>query len=547
MIKRLKKGPRPVIRMPEMARHGRGRLFSSHGRGGAIAIRRRIIIGCVAGLMLLCVSLVVGYYQLLAYLQSDSFRQKAESGIQTACGATRVEMSGNLRIDGPRITTESLTLEKIGAVSQAQATGINAEIDRSALISRKLHLRKLSMEEAAVALDATNPAASSGRKAGKKSSKRRKTAKTPQPQPAAPDSPVLLSRDNIQLDVLECKDADLSLRSPGGTYRIFSASITALPAPRIGRNAWQLNVENARLRTPFYYLQDSSVKSATVVYHNNGLDLTDARVMLTPGEMRVKGHFDLKQSQWTLDLQVNKGNVHRILSEDWKRRINGDLYGRMAITGKGRSVTSGVGSFSLQNGVIEGLPFLSQLPVGNTYPYRTIELEKAESQILFPFSARKMKNAWLFDKIHLQAKDGSLIIRGQVLIGTDRRLGGSLTIGVPEHVVASLPVTTEQLTEQLFTAQGQESGYLWVNMNLSGTIDQPEEDLSVRIATLVSRNLASMLVDVPKGSASALLNLLLQQKPAPEEGPNTGSPTPAPSNPLQDAADAAGSLLKSIF
>lgn len=506
-------------------------------------MRRRIIIGCVAGVVILCVCLVVGYYQLLAYLQSDTFRQKAESGMQAASGASRVEMTANLRIDGPRITTESLTLEKIGVVSQAQATGINAEINRAALISRKIHLRKLSMEEASVVLNAAGPV----RKPGKKSQKRRKTTTSSPSQQAAPGSPALLSKDNIQLDVLECKDADLSLRSPGGTYRIFSAGITAQPAPRIGRNAWQLNVENARLRTPFYYLQDSSVKSATVVYHNNDLDLTDARVMLTPGEMRVKGHFDLKQSQWTLDLQVNKGNVHRILSENWKRRINGDLYGRMAITGQGRSVTSGVGSFSLQNGVIEGLPFLSQLPVGNTYPYRSIELEKAESQILFPFSARKMKNAWMFDKIHLQAKDGALIIRGQVLIGTDRSLGGTLTIGVPEHVVASLPVATDELSAQLFTAQGPEPGYLWVNMNLSGTIDQPEEDLSVRIATLVSRNLTSLLVDVPKGSASALLNLLLQQKPAPKEDTSTDSPTPAPSNPLQDAADAAGSLLKSLF
>ena len=62
----------------------------------------------------------------------------------------------------------------------------------------------------------------------------------------------------------------------------------------------------------------------------------------------------------------------------------------------------------------------------------------------------------------------------------NKRLGGTLTIGLPEQIAETLPLPRELLANKLFTASGSEEGYIWVNMNLSGTIDAPQEDLSVR-------------------------------------------------------------------
>ncbi len=524
-----------------MARQSRGRLFSPHGRGGVSPLQRKVIIGCISAAVFLIIALIIGYYQLLAYLQGDSFRKQAESGLKSASGAAAVEMSSNFRIDGSRVSSESIRIEKLGSISEARAARINADVNRSALFNRKLHLRKLSTEEATLVLNtAPQPA--------RKKSSPRSSTKAPKTASSASALAALLP-SAFELDLFECKDSDLVIKHSAGEYQLFGANLTATPAPRVGKDAWQFNIENARLRTPFYYLKDSSVKSATVVYHNKVFNLIDGRVLLTPGEMRTKGHYNLQQHNWTLDLQVNKGNVHRILSEDWKKRISGDLYGRMVITGKNGTITSGVGSVSLQNGVLEALPFLSQLPVGNTYPYRAIELEKADCQILFPYNQGKIKNAWVFDKINLKSKDSGLIVRGRILIGTDRKLGGTLTIGLPQNTLDSIPVSSELLVEKLFTAHGEEPGYLWVNMNLSGTIDHPEEDLSIRIATLVGQSLSSFLTEIPKASASSLFALLLKQKNKPEETEQETTETPEEKgiDPLQDAADAASSILKILF
>lgn len=536
-----------------MARHGKGKLFSSHGRGAKKPLAKRLIIAGAAVLILLIALLIAGYYQLMAYLQGDSFRQSLADQARQALRAEQLEILSNLSIKSSRVAVDGIQLAKAGGIEQARASRISADINRTALLSRKLHLRKLSMEEASI----TCHSGTSGAAPATQSEPATRKSKAARPSKAEASAVALapISKNPIQLDLFECKDTDAHLIHHGRMFQLLGANISATPAPRIGTGAWQINAENARFHTPFTYLRDSSIKSATVVCHGSNLDLTECRIMLTPGEMRTKAHYDLKRQRWTADLQVNKGDVRRILNEDWKRRLSGELYGRMVLTGSNSGVATASGNLSLQNGILEGLPFLSQIPVGNTYPYRSVELDKGECQILYPYNSAQLENAWLFDKISLGAKGGLLLVHGHIIVGEGGRLGGTLTIGVPEHIIESMPISQSELSEKLFTADGEEEGYMWVNMNLSGTVDSPKEDLSIRIATLIGANLGDIAV---KGTASMLLNTLLKNtspaRPAEsadeevdlEDDSDNDSPAPAPS-PIREATDAAGSLLRSLF
>ena len=506
---------------------------------------RRIMVVSAIVLVSLIILLVAGYSQLMSYLQGNDFRQKMADTLRGSTGAAKVDIASNLTIHGNRISTEGASLSRLKGIREARASRISVEIDRMALLSRKLRIHKLTMEEAVLSLHTGTAAVKSEAPAKKKTRKRSKkkaVASSPKKEGSA------FELRGYELELLECRDADLHLTHNGQAYQLLGADITASPAPRIGADAWQMTAENARLHTPFTFLRDSSVKSATAVYHNNKVDMTECRIMLTPGEMRVKAYYDVKPGNWSADLQVNKGDLHRILNDDWKKRITGELYGRLMLTGEKGGVATGSGSFSVQNGVLEGLPFLSQLPVGNTYPYRSIDIEKADCQILFPYNGDKIKDAWLFDKINIRSRDASFLVYGHVLIGADRSLGGTLTIGVPKGLAAALPLAPEELTGKLFTAKGNDDAYLWVNMNLSGTLDKPQEDLSIRIATLAGQNLSRFLKEVPKGSAATLLNTLLQQKPAGQpEAPRDEAPEQPSGNIINDAANAAGSLLNSLF
>ncbi len=528
-----------------MARRNKGRIFSTHSRGVINSRLRRLYAAIAITIVGLIILLVIGYTQLLAYLQGDSFRQQAADAARRATGAQSVELAGNFTINGNRVSTPEVNVTGLGKISQARATHISSELDRTALFKKQLHLYKISIEEAALSIQ-TDAAPITRKK--KPAAKSEKNANKQAGTSASANRKSEFPLRGIELEQLECKDADITLQHNGKTWQVLGADISATPAPRIGRNAWQINAENARFHTPFSFLRDSSIKSATLIYHNNAVNITESRIMLSPGEMRVKAHYNLNLAQWSTDLQVNKGDLHRLLNEDWKKRITGSLYGRMNITGKGSAPVSSTGSFSIQNGILEGLPFLSQIPVGNTYPYRSIELEKADCQIRFPYNSAKIKNAWLFDNISLRSRDGSFLAHGHILIGSDRKLGGTLTIGLPKTIVGAFPLSPDELSDKLFTAKGDDDSYLWVNVNLSGTIDEPKEDLSIRISTLVSDKLLNVLSELPRGGAEILFNTLLQQKqtdkPDSESAP---SPTRQPENLIQDAADAAGTLIQSLF
>ena len=137
-------------------------------------------------------------------------------------------------------------------------------------------------------------------------------------------------------------------------------------------------------------------------------------------------------------------------------------------------------------------------------------------------------------------------MHGHVLVGTDRRLSGTLTIGLPRQLLGSALVAHEAVAARLFTGHGEEPGYVWVNMNLSGTIDHPEEDLSVRIATLAGQNLGQILQAIPGGDAGALLNALLRQT-ARDEEPASPDTAPRKNNLPGSIINSATDVLRSLF
>ncbi len=539
-----------------MGKRNKGKLFSGHGKATGSRMMRRIIISASAIILLLIILAAAGYYQLLGYLQGNDFRQKVADTATTKLQADKVDILSNFNIDGSRISFAGIHLAHIRNIDQAHIGRISAEINRAALIGRKLHLRKLSLEDASVVITVGQKGAALAAGSSRTEKKHKTAEKSSAKSGGRAKQEYSINSDIFQLDMLECKDADVHYTINTRTYQLLGAQVTAEPAPKIGRNAWQINAENARFHTPFTFLRDSSIKSATIVYKGNNIDLTESRIMLTPGELRAKAHYDLSLNRWTADLQVNKGDIRRILNEDWKKRLTGEMYGRLVLTGDGGTIRTGTGNLSILNGVLEALPFLSQVPLGNSHPYRTLELEKADCQLLYPYHDDQVKNAWMFDKINLVAKGGMLIVHGHILVGEDGKLGGKLTIGLPERIIRALPVPREELADQLFTARGEEKGYMWVNMNLSGTIDKPQEDLSIRIATLVGRNLGKAATEIPVSAASGLLNTLFSSKardaeeeesPATEEEEEEEEYRSHSASPINNAADAAGSLLRSLF
>lgn len=538
-----------------MGRRKQRGVFSDRGAGKARLIRRIVLISC--GIIGLVLTLgIIAWYQLLAYLQGDTFRRKVCRDLQVATQAESVHMRDNLKIDGDTVAQSELHFNGLGNIESIGAERIQAHIERGELLNRKLHIRKLTMEEGNVTLRFEEKQAQPPVRAiptGSSSSARKKKnrqAATHNRKTAvsASESNSSLTPESLQLDFAECRDANFIVHHGKKRFSLSGSNITAKPMSK--DKSWSIELENGRLHTPFSPLRDTNIKTATLLCHDSGIDLTECRLMLTPGELRTRAHYDRETENWSAVMQLNKASIARLLKDDWKKKLTGELFGKCILRGGEGALQSAEGNVSLRSGVLEGLPFLSELSIDNTRPYRRIELEKADCTILFPYSApeRNLHRAWLLDNIDIHARGNTLIIRGHVIIAEGGALGGQLTIGIPQSIADRLPLPGNRFTAALFNGQG-EAGYAWVNINLSGTLDSPEEDLSVRLTTLISHSLPGSVLD----SAGNMLRKLFdaaqknKEQAAPAESGLEEAPAEAAETIINTSTDILHHGLKTLF
>ncbi len=497
-----------------------------HGGSTFPPFLRKLLLWSLAAFATLLLLTFIGYAQLLAWLQGESFRDSLEKVLADKTQAISAEIDGTLDIDANRISLAGLKVQHSGRLQGVEGRNIHAELVRSALLNKELHLTRLMVEEGALRLNLDT-----------RSNTRAVSHQVSENFFAG------LAPTRARLDRFDCKDFNAELVMDGRRYTLTDSTLTANPtagtsagSPRKGARSWDFRLASGRVHTPLPIIGDSSLKNATLTLGGKVCSLSDARLMLSPGELVVNAVRENASGDWSADIRGNSVDISRLIGEDWKKRISGVLYGRLRIDGNAEGIRQAEGRLSLQQGVLEALPFLSKLPVGNTYPYRSLRLEKASARLSYPHAdaSRNICKAWLLDNIDLRAEGGWLRVQGHALVDADGTLGGSLLIGLPDAVASRLAPPESQLYHSVFNAQG-EKGYAWLRLNLSGSLSSPQEDLSVRLVTLIGSSLPE--------AAGTLKDLLL---PAGKETPDSKTPaprTPQPQHLLQEAGNAADKLL----
>jgi hypothetical protein len=133
----------------------------------------------------------------------------------------------------------------------------------------------------------------------------------------------------------------------------------------------------------------------------------------------------------------------------------------------------------------DNLPFLEKLAeLAHERSFEHLELTDCSLNFIWRYPGIEIKDIALEEK-------GKFRVEGAISI--DRRaLRGAIQLGVARKHLDWLPNP-----EEIFSRQ--QGGYLWTAVHLSGTIDQPEQDLSPRI------------IELFKGSPGAYLQLLFRQ------------------------------------
>ena len=191
----------------------------------------------------------------------------------------------------------------------------------------------------------------------------------------------------------------------------------------------------------------------------------------------------------SIDLKANFSQVpiRSWLPAEWKEHLAGNAFGDLHWAGKDPKLesSSGEGSLRVSDGRIDDLAVLEKLA----------ELAQKKSFEHLALNDCSLRFGWKYPKIDIEniaiEERGKFRIEGEISID-QRRLRGTIRVGLTREYLDWLPNPEEVFSQK-------EGAYLWTNVRLSGTIDDPGQDLSPRI------------IELFKQSPGAYLGLLFRQ------------------------------------
>ena len=191
----------------------------------------------------------------------------------------------------------------------------------------------------------------------------------------------------------------------------------------------------------------------------------------------------------SVDLKANFNQVpiRSWLPAEWKHHLTGTASGDFHWAGEDPKLesSSGEGSLRVSNGRIDDFPFLIKLAeLAQRKAFEHLELNNCSLSFGWKYPKLDINNIAIEER-------GKFRIEGEMSI-EQRRLRGAIRLGLTREYLDWLPNP-----EEVFSRK--QNGYLWTDVRLFGTIDDPGQDLSPRI------------IELFKQSPGAYLGLLFRQ------------------------------------
>ncbi len=518
-----------------MARRAK-RTASASRRGGRdkkkISLKIKVLISLAITIVAITLLLTGAYYGVKSYIQNDAFRAKLEDTTKNLTQSDYTRISHPLKLDDEKIVLKSMELARKDFLQGLAILGTEITFKQSALYDKKLHVTNANLDELSILIDLTK-------------------GSTPLPAIQQAERSIFdgLIPTEYRVDQIRCENANLLLANDGTLVNLSNFAMAASPKSPLSMNSWKIALRRGYIETSFELVKRCLVESANINITPEGYTLDDCRIMLSPGDIQVKAAYSNATKGWTAEIQSNKADVKHLLNESWKAKLSGELFCKALLRGNGNGITIANGRLYMQKGLVEALPLLNDVKMRNSYPYRNLVIHEASCKVTYPYTEESLNisDAWLFDDIDIQSK-GKIQVKGHVIVGKDRSLGGSLLIGLPQAVVSTLSSGEESTVSQIFNA-GSDETYAWLRINLSGTIDDPKQDLSIRLEQMATTYALSQA----DSAANTILKLIggassndEDDNDNDDEADKSDSSEEAPSL-FQQGSDAAKGLLESIF
>jgi hypothetical protein len=171
--------------------------------------------------------------------------------------------------------------------------------------------------------------------------------------------------------------------------------------------------------------------------------------------------------------------LETMLDATWARRVMGALDTDFKVSGPEADLVAS-GHATLQRGVLTALPFLDVLAAyADTSRFRTLHLNQAETDWRWRDGQLVLSNLVLSSE-GLARLEGSVTISG-------KRIDGAFRLGIAPGTLAGIPGAE---TDVFFPG---EHGLLWAPLRVTGTLDDPQEDLTDRLVAAAGARLFDVI------------------------------------------------------
>jgi len=433
-------------------------------------LRRKLLILATAigifFLLVIAVGVAVFLSPLLTrYLEGDAFRVAMEEETAKGLHFPRARYASIRRTGALTAQSDSFKADNgQKALKSLDAHGITAKFDPWGVFLRQWRFTDVRVQSGDVEIQIYEA--------------------NPEAVPRKPWFAIFLP-NRVYLEKIESEQANITWPFRGERAGFFGIQLLITPN---GRD-FEYAARGGRLKmavVPDLDLRRTHILITKTLLTLYDLDLaSDSR---SDESIRAQGHAGLGQDK-SIDVKANFNSVpiRQWLPAEWKSRLKGIAFGDIHWIGKDPKLesSSGEGSLRIHNGRVDDVPLLNKLA----------ELAQKKSFARLDLNEWSLRFVWRYPEIEIKditiEEKGKFRIEGEISIKRPV-LRGTIRLGLAREYLDWLPNP-----EEVFSRRS--SGYLWTDVNLSGTIDEPRQDLSQRI------------IELFKESPGAYLGLIFRQ------------------------------------
>lgn len=417
-----------------MARRWRTRWLIRSGITGAVALACAVVLAWLNP-------------RLTRYVESDTFRAELEK--QTAKGLHfPAGTYGPIRRTG-LLTAQSDDFRSQNgnkALTAMEAHGIAATFNPLGVFLRRWQLDGVHIQSGEVGIQVYEP--------------------KPEPSPSKPWYHIFLP-DRVYLRRVWSEPADVTWRFRNEKGGFFGTRLLITPH---GRDfVYQAN--GGTLKSAL--IPDLPLRETRLLITKKLLTLYALELAAGPegdGTLHAEGTAGTGEDK-SVDFKVRFDQlpIRAWLPASWKDQVAGTAAGDVRWKGKKPKLeTASVqGELRVLDGRVRGLPFLQELAsITGKKSIEELELNECSAEVHWENPTLEIRKIAVEDK-------GKFRIEGLVSV-REKSLGGAIQLGVAREYLEWLPQPEEVFTKE-------RGGYLWTTVHLSGTVEQPQQDLSPRI------------------------------------------------------------------